>query len=431
MLDRLELEAILSGDHGIRQLECKAPGDLSTKSYVAKVARAAMAMGNLRDGGAVCIGVADNMIADMQPGLSDAQFADWSNNDNVADALGRYTDPPVAFHVDPWTLSSGAKIVLLQVSEFADVPHICKRDFPGELQAGHLYVRPRSKVESVTVPTVTDMRDVLDIATDKGVRDFVGRMRSAGLLTHPEPEASNNEQFDVEAEDFWAQTSDVVDTISRVGHFDVSIRPEPYQDRMAANELTEFITTRAVSMRGWPVPYVSWRGATPLQNHGTWVGQDDRSNVVPHIEAWRFASSGQFAQRRVLGSDFDTDHQLLADNLHGGTVLVWDVLLYLVEVAELGARIATKTECEAVTFVLALSGIEGRSLHNDAYGRGFAQSDPISTNRISARRTVDTPRLLHAPRVVGRELAQSLLRQFGVSVPDQVLDEMQAEIFNS
>ncbi len=424
-----ELEALLRTGHEHPNLECKGPGDLDNKDYFARVARAAMAMGNRRDGGIICLGIADDTIAEMQPGLSDDQVTAWTHFDNVSDKLARFGDPPIAFSTDAVTLSSGATIVVLEVAQFSDTPHICIRDHERTTKAGQIYVRPRSKPSSVPVPTAVDMRDLLDLAIDNGVRDFVGRLRSSGVLSTPAaPVPDSSDQFDAEASEFWTPSSDVLDTVATAAYFDISIRPEPYADRMAANELKEFITTRAVSMRGWPVPFVDRR--VPVENHGTWIGQQDKSDIVPHVEAWRFATSGQFAQRRVLASNFSRDHELIGiDHPEGGTVVVWDVLLYLVEVAELGARIATATECDAITFTVALAGIEGCSLYDEYYARGFPVTDPLATDRIEAVATVDTPRLLQQPRVVGRELAQSMLRQFGASIPDQVLDENQAEIF--
>ena len=81
-----------------RSLELKGPGSISDKQYVARVVRAVMAMGNLRDGGQVCLGVDDDQTAAMKPGLSPAQVLEWTDYDNVSDQFARYADPPVSFH---------------------------------------------------------------------------------------------------------------------------------------------------------------------------------------------------------------------------------------------------------------------------------------------------------------------------------------------
>src|SRR6202034_3788584 len=53
-----ELEDALSLGYEGRSFEFKGPGDCGEKYFLAKVARAALSMGNLRDGGYVVIGIA-------------------------------------------------------------------------------------------------------------------------------------------------------------------------------------------------------------------------------------------------------------------------------------------------------------------------------------------------------------------------------------
>jgi hypothetical protein len=93
MVTQEELEQLLKLGHELRHLEVKAPGGLDDKVLVARVARAAMAMGNLRDGGLVVVGIDDGQIAAMQPGLNAAQLADWTDFDKVSAALGNTATP--------------------------------------------------------------------------------------------------------------------------------------------------------------------------------------------------------------------------------------------------------------------------------------------------------------------------------------------------
>lgn len=70
---------------------------------------------------------------------------------------------------------------MLDVAEFDVVPHVCKKSFPGTLQDGMTYVRPRGKPESVPVPNSAEMRALLDLATTKGVREWVRVGTLAGV----------------------------------------------------------------------------------------------------------------------------------------------------------------------------------------------------------------------------------------------------------
>jgi hypothetical protein len=74
-------------------------------------------------------------------------------------------------------------------------------------------------------------------------------------------------------------------------------------------------------------------------------------------------TSGQFLHRRLLATDL-RDAQDLKPNAAAatGAVAVWDVLLYMVEVAEFGARMATALGLDQVTFDVGLDGIAGRQL---------------------------------------------------------------------
>lgn len=203
-----DVEEYLTLGHEIRSFEVKGPGGLDEKAFCAKVARAAMAMGNLRDGGLVCIGIDESRMTEMQPGLDANHLAGWSDFDNVNDALARYSDPPVDFQLHTFTLSSGATIVVIEVQEFNDVPHLCKKDYPGELQRGMAYVRPRGKPQSVSVPTENEMRTLIGLATTKAVREFVRQAGEAGVTLTRERMIEDVEQqaFEEEASRAWLTT---------------------------------------------------------------------------------------------------------------------------------------------------------------------------------------------------------------------------------
>lgn len=428
MVTSVEVEEILALGHELRSFEAKGPGDLSDKSYCAKVARAAMAMGNLRDGGFVCLGIDDTQLSAMKPGLNQQQLADWSDYDNVHDALARYSDPPVAFHLVPLLLSNGAEVVVLEVSEFDQVPHVCKKDYPAELQHGATYVRPHGKPQSLAVPTTADMRELLDLAITKGVREFVRRLGDAGLSLGAvqSVDDATRKAFAAEAEAAWGEPSEVQRFILSKGHFDVSVRPATFDlDRVSSAALESLIVNNAVRLRGWPTPYVDHQ--TPILRHGEWIGQDIEARIVPHSEAWRACASGQFLHRRVFRVDLGaTDGQLQPDASDAtGAVVVWEVLFYLIEVAEFAARIATALESDSVTITVNLDGIAGRQLISGDWSRELDRDYLIHADRLAATETRATSDLLAAPRRVGIALAQTLFKKFGLNVPDQVLIDWQ------
>lgn len=439
-MNQRDVEDILRLGQETRSFEAKSPGDLDNKHYVARVVRADMAMGNLRDGGQICLGIDDKRIAQMEPGLTDTQVEEWTNFDNVCDKLAKYSDPPVSFHLNRLTVGSGSEVVVLEVEEFESDLHICKKDHPNVLQAGQTYVRPRGKPQSTQVPSLVDMRDLHNLAIDKGVREFVRRSEYAqSPLTHtgsPTPEEADKAAFDREGVDAWETKSSVdipagdalVAGVVTPAYFNVSVRPGPYEStRISPDQLETFAATHAVRLRGWPLPMVSNRER--VFRHPTWVGQDLQAAYVPHVEAWRLFSSGHFLQRRVLATDLN-DAADLRSNTPGatGAVALWDVLLYLVELAELGARYATTLKVDTVTIEVSLENITDRELISGDFQRELHGPYVTAAASLTAEVAVATPALLASPRAVGVRLTQQVLRKFGLTIADKVLTEWQDSI---
>ena len=434
MTTRPELEELLAVGSESRSFEVKGPASLGDKPFVARVARAAMALGNLQDGGVLCLGINDSTIAAMQPGLDPVQFAAWSDNDDVSDALARYSDPPVAFTLRPIELSNGARVVVLDIREFDVSPHICARDYPEVLQQGRVYVRPRGKPESVPVPSALAMRELLDLATTKAVRRFVAQAAAAGMLpsmAHTQPPGGDADEaaFVAEAQHTWSGQNTRVDQITAGTYFEADICPGPYRaNRISASRLEAFAIDNTVRLRGWPVPYVSPR--EPVRHFEEWIGQEVEPDRVPHHEAWRLTTSGQFLQRRVPSNDLRSTMAEGAPTLPEatGAVMVWDVLLWAVEVAVLASRISASLQTATATIKISLHNIAGRQLVSGDLNRELHHSFLFSGDSMQATATLPTAELLANPRSVGVQLAQQLFGQFGADFPDQVLDDWQQNI---
>jgi hypothetical protein len=176
-----QIEGALSAGYELQHLELKGPGPRSDSHLFAKVARAALGMGNLRDGGQVVIGIDDKDPAGMRPGLEPEALDSWLAYDHVARKLAEYADPPLRFGITKLVLSSGASVAVLEVFEFADTPHLCARSYEGVLRKSALYVRPRKVPETSEVASLVEMRDVIQLATEKALRSYVATAERAGL----------------------------------------------------------------------------------------------------------------------------------------------------------------------------------------------------------------------------------------------------------
>jgi hypothetical protein len=95
-------------------------------------------------------------------------------------------------------LYQGRRFVILQIHEFAEIPVLCTQEFhPTDrkgaapiLRRGVCYVRSRKKPETSEVPSEEEMRELLELAIDKGVRKFLERAQKAGLFQPVQPPAT-------------------------------------------------------------------------------------------------------------------------------------------------------------------------------------------------------------------------------------------------
>jgi hypothetical protein len=197
LLTAEEIEDGLKFGYEARGVELKGPGNRADRHFFARVARAALGMGNLRDGGHVIIGIADDDPASLLPGLEKDDLESWLAYDDVARKLGEYADPPLGFDIAQVELGSGASVAVIQVFEFGDLPHLCAKEYPDVLRKGALYVRPRKVPETSEIASHVEMRDIIDLAVEKGLRAFIGTADRAGLAITA-GEGSPSKESDVE-----------------------------------------------------------------------------------------------------------------------------------------------------------------------------------------------------------------------------------------
>jgi hypothetical protein len=199
MLNAEEVAEALRAGYEFRGLELKGPGPRTDGHLFAKVTRAALSMGNLRDGGHVIIGIEDGDPAAMLPGLEPDDLASWLAYDDVARKLAVYADPPLRFDIAAVPLPSGVTVALIEVFEFADIPHLCAKAHTDVLRKGALYVRPRKVPETSEVASSVEMRDVIQLATEKALRSYIETAERAGARLaasgESETDPSDNERY--------------------------------------------------------------------------------------------------------------------------------------------------------------------------------------------------------------------------------------------
>jgi len=165
-------------------------------------------MGNLRDGGHVIVGIDDGDPAAMRPGLVGDDLKSWLAYDDIARKMAEYADPPLRFAAAGIDLSSGVTVAVIQVFEFTDIPHLCAKGYPDVLRKGALYVRPRKLPETSEVATSVEMREILELATQKALRAYIETGERAGItlsISSREPEGpSDTERYEDERGRAWS-----------------------------------------------------------------------------------------------------------------------------------------------------------------------------------------------------------------------------------
>jgi len=161
-------------------------------------------MANRAGGGVVFIGVDETAAHEPAPtGLTDQQRDSW-NYDDVSAGFAPAADRRLTFDREVVT-HDGRQFVVLTIHEFDEIPVICRVDYNNQgqtiLRNGALYVRSRGKPETSEVPSQTEMREVLDLAIDKGVRAFLACAERVGLQIPVAAQPNDTQKFAQELEE--------------------------------------------------------------------------------------------------------------------------------------------------------------------------------------------------------------------------------------
>lgn len=157
-----------------------------------KVAKSAMAMANISDGGYIVIGVKKNGEIYEPEGMQE-DHANSFKQDDVMEWVNKYADPYVELIVT-FAKRDGKSFVVIQIQEFDEFPVVCK-DNCEELKRGDVFTRSRRKYETARVGSQNEMREILTLAVDKEIR----RLRRRGLMTSAEvvsPTEADKQAFD-------------------------------------------------------------------------------------------------------------------------------------------------------------------------------------------------------------------------------------------
>lgn len=224
--------------------------------------------------------------------------------------------------------------------------------------------------------------------------------------------------------------SEAVDRIREKGHWQLSVHPARFDtSRVEYAELTDIVNRCVVSFRGWPVPFIDYR--IDYLRGSDWIGQDIEPQVVNHIEAWRFFTSGLFTHLRGFSADWRmADERDETPSRFTSFLPVWEVLYYLTEVFELASRLAvTPAGDNEMVIKASLHGLEGRGLvvgqrGRVPFSRAYSTNEPTLTQEVRLTRES----LVAEPREHAVSMSREFLTRFGWSVSLEQLADHQREL---
>lgn len=254
------------------------------------IARTAMGMANKLDGGVIVIGVSELENGGYEHTGVSEEHAVTYDDDIVQRFINTYAAPYVKCQVHRIEHDSKNYIVI-DVNQFSEMPVVCKksggRDKDAALIQGAVYCRSYEMPETRMVQSETEMREILDIATQYGVQEFVRRASRAGIELKSGP--TGVELYDKERNQFL----DDVDSSRTMGSGAMifTIRPLAYNSGRIAQavDILQLIRQYQVRNMGWSFPFI-------LRDS---EGVDGASAGSPYdvnewSDYWRMYQSAQF-----------------------------------------------------------------------------------------------------------------------------------------
>lgn len=182
----------------LSQIEFKRNADFQSLQY--RIAKTAMAMANLRDGGMIIVGVAQNderhFVIEGIDTTNEASFV----QETVYEFVNRYASPPVELRVLPIEYDT-KRFIIIDIQPFERTPVVCKRNTPDttsandRMRAGDFFVRTGSPVSTQRVQSEAMMHEVLEFAVIRRVAEMQ-RIQRAVMAT-----TATQNAFDAEVND--------------------------------------------------------------------------------------------------------------------------------------------------------------------------------------------------------------------------------------
>lgn len=167
-MNQQDIKQFIEAGNESRNLEYKESVPWTDDDIKRKLVKSILGMSNTTDGGTIVIGMErQNNKTYIAKGITQQHEQTFTDADEIKDFVSTYADPYVEFDIRIERFNS-KNFVFISVSEFSELPVICKKPYPNVLRRGTIYIRAkRGKPETIEVPSEIEMREIIESATDK------------------------------------------------------------------------------------------------------------------------------------------------------------------------------------------------------------------------------------------------------------------------
>ena len=345
----------------------------SWKSQKHNITRAALALSNTENGGYIIIGVSDPKNFHMDISGMTKDIADDYTIDIVSEFINKYADPNISIELKHFTIDD-KHIVVIQVYEFESIPIICKKQYLDTLILGALYNRPLRKIESSSVSTTTDMRQVIEMSVKKNLKNYIK------VIDEVSPNVFSD-KFEKSIQDTQCKLNEKCKIISEKGYWEIIARPVKYPEiKLNTLDLKTILIESQYNNPEWPYPRLSsdLNDIRPMSN-----GVEYDLNYYSRKEFFQYYDSGLFVGYFGLLEDNQVPEKY--DELHTMQIIGMLTMFYGFISKLPGYEIYD----EKIYFEINLHNQKNRKLYFTNFNYG-GYSDPLRDESITIPPLVKT-----------------------------------------
>lgn len=178
-----------------RSVEYKrnAPWARTTKH---RIARAMIAMANLRDGGYIIVGMEQKDDGSFDKvGVTENTY-DTYKLDDMKNYLKSHVEPMIKVELEKPEID-GLKFIGIKVAGLYEFPHICTKSEGTNLERGVIYIRSTGAEGCIRLTDLEENKNIIDACAEVQFNKFVDNLKKSGLIEFTEPKSMlDEEKFD-------------------------------------------------------------------------------------------------------------------------------------------------------------------------------------------------------------------------------------------